>query len=251
MTPGASAPGLYLSTGAVKNWQPPFFALDGDLALCRYPAHCELPDMSVENILVVRRSLFDDLGAFQGFLDDSDRYLHAFFKPGNAFFVPRPDAEQDPSLKQLIPYCVFTHGGRILRYTRGGSGGEKRLSAKMSIGIGGHVNDTDAAGGDFGAIGYATSVRREIDEELRLTGSYSDRIVGLINDDSNDVGRVHLGVVHLVELESAAVTPGEAAIADLTFVTLETVITEQDRLETWSQIVAAAVGSLGVLDTKI
>lgn len=203
--------------------------------------------MSVENILVVRRSLFDELGAFQGFLSDTDRYLTAFFAKDNSFFLPRPDAEQDPTHKQLIPYCVFTYGGKVLRYTRGGSSGEKRLAAKMSIGIGGHVNDVDTGGGSFDEAAYFTAVHREISEELRIDGTYTDRIIGLINDDSNDVGRVHLGVVHLVELDTDAVTPGEAAIADMAFVDIETVLKEVDALETWSQIVAEALNSLGLL----
>jgi len=202
--------------------------------------------MSVENILVVRRSLFDELGEFQGFLSDAELYLNAFFQPGNAFFLPRPDAEQDPTHKQLIPYCVFTHAGKVLRYTRGGSSGEKRLAAKMSIGIGGHVNDIDTGGGEFNEAGYLAAVHREISEELCIQGSYTARIIGLINDDSNEVGRVHLGVVHLVELDTDDVTPGEAAIADLAFTDRGTVLTEVDRLETWSQIVALALDGMSL-----
>lgn len=201
--------------------------------------------MAVENILVVRRALFDELGAFQGFYSDFDRYVAAFFAPGNAFFVPRPDAEEDPSLKQIIPYCVFTHEGKILRYTRGGSSGEKRLAAKMSIGIGGHVNDEDADDGVFGEVGYRTSVHREISEELKLTGDYTESVIGLINDDSNAVGRVHLGVVHLVELDHPDVEPGEAAIETPEFLTIHEIVAELDRLETWSQIVAESLNSLG------
>jgi len=203
--------------------------------------------MSVENILVVRRALFDEIGAFQGFLSDAERYLNAFFEPGSAFFLPRPDAEQDPTHKQLIPYCVFIHAGKVLRYTRGGSSGEKRLAAKMSIGIGGHVNDIDTGGGEFTEAGYLAAVHREISEELKINGSYTARIIGLINDDSNEVGRVHLGVVHLVELDTDDVTPGETAIAELAFVELSAVLGEVDRLETWSQIVARAMDSLGLL----
>lgn len=209
--------------------------------------HCGILPMSVENILVVRRSLFDEIGAFQGFISQADRYLNAFFQPGNAFFIPRPDAEQDPSHKQLIPYCVFVHEGRVLRYIRGGSSGEKRLTAKKSIGIGGHVNDIDTRGGAFDETGYLAAVHREISEELIINGSYADRIIGLINDDSNEVGRVHLGVVHLVELDTDDVTPGEAAIAEPAFVRLDEVMNDIDHLETWSQIVVRAVDSLALI----
>lgn len=204
--------------------------------------------MSVENILVVRRSLFDEVGAFQGFSSDSDRHLRAFFLPGNSFFLPRPDAEQDPSHKQLIPYCVFAHAGKVLRYTRGGSSGEKRLASKMSIGIGGHVNDSDVGANGFDEAGYKASVHREISEELHINGTYTDRIIGLINDDSNEVGKVHLGVVHLVTLSTDDVTPGEAAIADPAFVSLDDLVQDVEHLETWSQIVAEALDSLELLE---
>jgi predicted NUDIX family phosphoesterase len=190
-----------------------------------------------EQVLVVRRSLFDQLGSFQGFCADAQRYLDVFLKKENNFFAPRSSAETDPSLKQIIPYAVFTHQGRILRYVRGGKSGEKRLVAKASIGIGGHINDADEGLFAFNEDAYRIAVEREINEELKLGGTFTDRVVGLINDDSNEVGQVHLGVVHLVELESDEVEPGEAAIAKLEFVTLETLIAESENLETWSQIV--------------
>lgn len=193
--------------------------------------------MPEEQILVVRRSLFDQLGSFQGFCAEPEKYLPAFLKRENNFFVPRSAAEEDPSLKQIIPYAVLTHGGRILRYVRGGKSGEKRLVAKASIGIGGHMNHEDEGLFAFDADAYRVAVEREIAEELRLTGGFTDRVVGLINDDSNDVGRVHLGVVHLVELESPEVKPGEAAITKLEWMTPAELIAERELLETWSQIV--------------
>lgn len=191
-----------------------------------------------EQVLVVRRPLFDELGSFQGFCAEPQRYLDVFLRRENNFFAPRSSAETDPSLKQIIPYAVFTHGGKILRYVRGGKSGEKRLVAKASIGIGGHINDADEGLFAFNEDAYRIAVEREIREELRLEGGFTDRVVGLINDDSNEVGRVHLGVVHLVELESANVRAGEAAIAKLEFVTPETLVAERDILESWSQIVA-------------
>jgi predicted NUDIX family phosphoesterase len=132
---------------------------------------------------------------------------------------------------------VFTHGGRILRYVRGGKSGEKRLVAKGSIGIGGHINDADEGLFAFNADAYRNAVDREITEELKLAGGFTDRAVGLINDDSNEVGQVHLGVVHVVELESADVRPGEAAITQLEFVTPEELRAGRENLESWSQIV--------------
>src|SRR5258707_5177979 len=93
--------------------------------------------MKDEMILVVRRALFDELGAFQGLNFDINRYLPALLARENNFFTPRPPAETDPSLKQIIPYVLLVHEGRVLHYVRGKKAGEQRLVAKGSIGIGG------------------------------------------------------------------------------------------------------------------
>ena len=95
--------------------------------------------MKEEQILVVRRSLFDQLGAFQGLCFDVERYLPALLARENNFFTPRAPAETNPDLKQIIPYVVLVHGGRVLHYVRGKKAGEQRLVAKGSIGIGGHT----------------------------------------------------------------------------------------------------------------
>ena len=193
-----------------------------------------------ENVLVVRRALFEELGAFQGLQADTDRYIDAFLKRENNCFLPRSRAEEDPSYKQIIPYAVFTYGDKILHYVRGAKSGEKRLVAKGSIGIGGHINDGDESLFSFDRDAYRAAVHREIEEELKFSGGYEDRVAALINDDSNDVGRVHLGIVHIVRLETFAVTAGEKAIAELGFLTLEELRSRRDHLETWSQIVLDA-----------
>ncbi len=190
-----------------------------------------------ENVLVVRRALFDELGAFQGLGREPQRYIEAFLKRENNFFSPRSTAETDPSLKQIIPYAVFTHEGKILHYVRGAKSGEKRLVAKGSIGIGGHINDEDESLFSFDNDAYRAAVHREIEEELKFEGGYQDRVAALINDDSNPVGEVHLGVVHIVELQHDQVSAGEKAIAELGFLTVEELRARRENLETWSQIV--------------
>lgn len=190
-----------------------------------------------ENVLAVRRSLFDQLGAFQGLQTDTGRYIDAFLRRENNLFLPRSRAENDPSHKQIIPYAVFTCGDRILHYVRGAKSGEKRLVAKGSIGIGGHINDQDESLFSFDRDAYRSAVRREIEEELRFDGGYTDRIAALLNDDSNEVGQVHLGVVHIVSLSRPEVRAGEKAIAELGFLTIEELRARRDALETWSQIV--------------
>ncbi|MEX2579419.1 MAG: hypothetical protein WD342_10205 [Verrucomicrobiales bacterium] len=189
-----------------------------------------------ENVLVVPRELFDELGAFQGICLEPENYLPSLLDPANNHFLSRDEAEEDPSHKQLIPYAVFRHDDRFLHYVRGGGSGEKRLAAKGSLGVGGHINDVDHAASSLDKDTYTIGVEREIDEELNIDGSYRQKIIGLINDDSNDVGKVHLGVVHLFDLETDRVTAGEDNIVDLEFLSLDELAARRERLETWSQI---------------
>ena len=189
-----------------------------------------------ENILVISRALFDELGAFEGLSLEPERYLPSLLDPKNNYFLPRDDAEEDPGHKQIIPYAIFRHGDRFLHYVRGGGGGEKRLAAKGSLGIGGHINQEDFdAQAHLDKDTYTIGVEREIDEELNIEGGHTQKIVALINDDSNPVGQVHLGVVHLFELENDAVTSNEDNITELEFLTLDQLQERRDRLETWSQ----------------
>jgi predicted NUDIX family phosphoesterase len=192
---------------------------------------------SDERVLVVPRGLFDELGAFQGLSTAVERYLPTFLKPENNFFLLRDDAEKDPSHKQIIPYAVFHHEGRLLHYVRGKKSGEQRLASKGSLGIGGHINSEDAGAEHLGRATYETGVDREVNEELKLGGSYTQRIVALLNDDSNEVGQVHLGVVHVFDLDSADVAPNEAPITNLEFLTREELAARRDLLESWSQII--------------
>ncbi|HYF34884.1 MAG TPA: hypothetical protein VD994_06285 [Prosthecobacter sp.] len=190
----------------------------------------------MEQVLVIPRPLFDSLGSFQGFQPEADRYLEAMLAPEANFFMDRPAAELDPTHKQLIPYTIFHHQARYLVYTRGGSSGEKRLVAKKSIGIGGHINPIDQHQDGLGKSMYFNAVEREIAEELRLGGTHTQRVIGLINDDATEVGSVHLGVVHLFELSSDDVHSNEEAIQDLCFVTLDELAAQREQLETWSRI---------------
>lgn len=194
-----------------------------------------------ENVLVITRSLFDQLGAFEGFNTQVSDYLPAMLNPDNNFFMQRDLAEDDPGHKQIIPYAIFHHQDRILRYFRGGGSGEKRLASKASIGIGGHINDTDFANASLDRDTYQVGIEREIEEELNIDCDYSQKIIGLINDDSNEVGQVHLGVVHLVSLSSEAVSANEDNINDLAFIPFTELSQQTDTLETWSQLCLASL----------
>ena len=193
-------------------------------------------DYQGEEILVISRQLFDELGSFQGIKTDVDGYLQAILDPANNFFMDRGKAEDDPSFKQIIPYALFHHDGKYLHYTRGKSGGESRLHAQGSVGVGGHINPVDERADPLGKATYLAGVEREIDDELNITGGHQNRIVGLLNDDSNDVGKVHLGVVHIFDLESEDVTSAEDALANLAFQSSEDLTGKlHGSLETWSR----------------
>ncbi len=189
-----------------------------------------------ERVLVITRALFDELGAFHGLATDVSNFLTRIFTDGNNFFLDRNAAEDDPGHKQIIPYSIFRHRGKFLHYVRGGSSGEKRLAAKGSIGIGGHINDSDGASGSLANDTYLAGVDREIREELAIAGGFTQRAVALINDDSNPVGQVHLGVVHLVDLDSDDVLPNEPSITNLEFLAPDELKVRHGHLETWSQI---------------
>ena len=192
--------------------------------------------MQDEMILVVRRSLFDELGAFQGLEFDVDRYLPALLDRTNNFFTARPAAETNPELKQIIPYVLLVHGGTVLHYVRGKKAGEQRLVSKGSIGIGGHMNDHDEGLFALDRDAYNAGVQREVAEELRLNTAYANHIVALLNDDTSEVGRVHLGIVHIFRLDSANVQKGEAMITELQFLDRTQLAARRDTMETWSQI---------------
>lgn len=188
-------------------------------------------------MLVVPRALLEEVGGFDGIRTAGvEEAVSRLLAPANHFFMDRAVAEEDPSHKQLIPYCIFRCGDRILHYTRGKAGGESRLHAKISVGVGGHVNPVDMDGGKSGAAAYHAAVTREIDEELDIQEEHEHRIIALLNDDSNPVGQVHLGIVHLVDLKSDAVVSREDALLDLGFTPLAELNGPLfERLETWSQ----------------
>jgi len=200
--------------------------------------------MKEEMILVIRRPLLDQLGSFQGLNFEVDRYLPAFLARENNFFMPRSSAETDPTHKQIIPYAVLVHGDKVLHYVRGKKAGEQRLAAKGSVGIGGHMNDGDEGLFALDRDAYLAGVDREINEELQLNTPYTQHIVALLNDDSNEVGKVHLGVVHVFRLETDAVEKREQMITQLGFLTREELLTRRENLETWSQFIVDHLDTL-------
>jgi predicted NUDIX family phosphoesterase len=197
-----------------------------------------------ERVLVVPSAELDRLGRFQGFSADAERYITALLVPELIQYRPRSQVEDDPSFKQIIPYVVFRSGDAVFCYTRGKSQGEARLHRLRSLGVGGHVSEQDTQGGKS-LDAYESAMRRELEEEVEVASPGRIRRVGLINDDSTPVGQVHLGVVHLFELERPHVAAREEGLAEAGFLPLAHVLTIQHEFETWSQICIASILGTG------
>jgi predicted NUDIX family phosphoesterase len=203
-----------------------------------------------EHILVIPEAVVRAIAPFEGFTTDVEAYLDGVLQSDSLSFQPRSQMETDPSYKQLIPYVVLRHTDasgtqRIFAYTRGSGQGEARLHARRSIGIGGHISTEDAAvaEGQTDHGPYRNGMLRELNEEVKLDTDYEERCVGMIYDSTTEVGRVHLGVVHVFDLSSPAVEPNEDDICETGFVTIDELRHDRDSLEIWSQLCLDALFS--------
>ena len=166
----------------------------------------------------------------------------------HGFFVERERAERTPAWKQVIPYTLVQAGEEILLVRRRKAGGEQRLHDKLSIGIGGHVEPVDAATADEHGESdpLAAGSRRELEEELDVRGPMRLRALGLLNDDSNPVGAVHLGLVQVAQVEGTVQVREEDVLAGrmVTPGELETLLSEGANFETWSAILVERLRAL-------
>jgi len=179
-------------------------------------------------------------GLFQGFRPFDSDFIAFLLDPAHLEYRPRSKAETDPSFKQLIPYCVLRHRGRIFHYERGGRGAEARLRNLLSVGIGGHISEIEDGGA---ADPYRAGMLRELAEEVELRTPFRERVFGMINDDSTPVGMVHLGIVHLLDLETPEVRSVEDGIDGAGFATLEDLQRGAAAFESWSKLVFAALAA--------
>lgn len=198
--------------------------------------------VQTEHVLVVPTELFHSCGYFQGFCADAQKYLTTLLDPIHTRYLPRDEMEEDPSFKQLIPYCLVQYTDQdgpphLFRYTRGGGMGEARLHAKKSVGIGGHISTLDGSANSV----YSQGMQRELDEEIVIQSPYTSECVGMINDDDNAVGKVHLGVVHVINVEKPKVRANEVEIEDAGFQPVSAILDDIERYETWSQICLRAL----------
>jgi predicted NUDIX family phosphoesterase len=204
--------------------------------------------VQTESVLVVSTKLFHHLGHFQGFSSDVERYLDELLSPQHTSYRPRHEVEQDPSFKQLIPYVIFRYrdgagGVSLFQYTRGKGQGEGRLHSKRSVGIGGHISLDDTTSGSESHAGaaYREGMRRELAEEVTIETKYVEHCAGLMNDDETEVGKVHLGVVHVFDVEQPLVRPLEVDIIEAGFRGIDEMLADTSRFESWSQICLKAL----------
>ena len=149
------------------------------------------------------------------------------------FFIDRPTAEVSPQYKQIIPYVVIRHAGSFFLLQRTQKQTEARLHHKLSLGIGGHINpDTPD---------LLDGLHKELEEEVHVAGDYDLTFVGILNDDTTEVGSVHLGAVYVLDAHDPNVTVRETEKMTGRWAALAELPELRERMETWSQIVYDAV----------
>ena len=204
-----------------------------------------MSEVSSEQVLVVSTELLHRLGHFQGFTSEVDRYVSVLLDPAHTSYRPRREVENDPAYKQLIPYVLLCHEDgsgceTIFQYTRGVRQDESRLRGKRSVGVGGHISMKDSTSNGTGNA-YSEGMSRELAEEVAIETPYREQCIGLINDDETNVGRVHLGIVHLFDVERPAVVAKESEIVEGSFQPVQELLPHLDDFEMWSQICLRAL----------
>lgn len=152
----------------------------------------------------------------------------------NPTFLPRSKVEQDESYKQIIPYVCIRHDNSYILLQRTKKQSEARLHNKFSLGIGGHINEQEVAGGGKDLV--AAGLARELREEISLAEGSELHLLGIIYDETTPVGRVHLGVVYEIEARTSEFTLNEPELMFGTWITVAQLIEYRERMETWSQL---------------
>ena len=196
-------------------------------------------DRAAEEVLVVSADRLAAAGEFHGFRPADEAVRQILLDPTHLTYRPRAEVETDPSFKQLIPYVVLRCAGELFHYTRGAAGTETRLRSLRSVGLGGHITRED---GPPSADPYRAGMLRELNEEVEIQGPWTERSLGFIYDGRTPVGQVHIGIVHLIELEEPLVWPREAAIDEAGFARVRDLLRKRDEFETWSQFVLEELG---------
>ncbi|HSW76099.1 MAG TPA: hypothetical protein VLG50_03600 [Candidatus Saccharimonadales bacterium] len=183
-----------------------------------------------EDILVILRSaLFQDTPAWHGINTQAfDTCMNLI--QNHLSFIPRAHAETNPAYKQIIPYIIFTFDQKIFVMQRKKTASEQRLAHKYSLGIGGHVRQEDIVNGDI-----FTWAQREFQEEVNYSGSQEMSKVGILNDDTNDVGKVHLGMILLIKGNTDQISIKDEHKSGM-LLSLDECYALASQMEAWSQI---------------
>jgi predicted NUDIX family phosphoesterase len=183
-----------------------------------------------ENVLVVPEADLKGLLETQ-FVPERAETIRALANQGRKF-LSRAIAETDETHKQIIPYIAICHGDNHLVLKRSSKQSEARLHNKLSLGIGGHINDGEVSATDLVQAGML----RELREEIDLPGKYTANLMGVIYDPSTAVGRVHLGIVFRIDCQSPEFALGEPDLMTGEWVARKDLQALLPSMETWSQI---------------
>ena len=199
---------------------------------------------SGEQVLVVPRDALADLidgegGPLCGFRAGGlDALKQCIGREGR--FLPRAEVEDEPRFKQPIPYGVLFCGSEVFVMQRTRGGGDARLYDRVSLGVGGHVNPCDVVSNASGRGAIAAAperaLHRELREELEVPAEYRVSELGLLNDESNAVGRVHVGMVYAIEVQKPHVEVREKELLIGAFRRVDDVSRLAPQMETWSSI---------------
>jgi predicted NUDIX family phosphoesterase len=200
-----------------------------------------------EHILVVRRThLFTAPDAWHGLKElNFDHYMHII--DHRKEFHPRSIMETNPTYKQIIPYLIFTHDDKYFLMQRKSDASETRLRNKLTLGIGGHIREEDLKRDLSAVLRQAQDERgakdslvvwamREFHEEVNYAGNLTVKPLGIINDDSNDVGKVHIGFALLLCGDSSEISV-KSELKSGELVSLDDCIIQKESMESWSQFV--------------
>ncbi len=186
-----------------------------------------------ERVLCFERKLLEELGVFQGLSLEVDKYLPVVTSVSQMVYLNRSDAERDKRYKQLIPYVLVICDNKILRYRRGRGGQETRLHGLYSVGIGEHISEEDHELFSTDR-GYREGMRRELREEVAIA-DLNEAAVAVINDDSTEVGYVHFGVVHVMQVVNENVAGRRSGIVGPEFIPIVDAAKDPSGYESWSR----------------
>lgn len=221
----------------------------GRFALRDFPMEEYIPipiqpiNYRTSRVLVFPAEKLNSIGYFHGINRDYKKYFENLLTPNVSFQMPRVQAESDSKFKQVISYIIIKYKDSLLRFTRGKliSLEKKNLYQSYSIGFGGHVEGIDMTLFNFDDLGYSNSVKRELREEIGINSNYDgspkkNRMIGVLNDDSSDLGRNHFAFIQILELSEPNFRKSEKSINELSFIGIPNIAEEFLNYEYWSQL---------------